>query len=55
MIIGSVSENKDTEKRISVTPEKCLDISLAKKYGWKPQSDLHKGFETTFRDYQKNY
>ena len=37
------------------TPEKCLDISLAKKYGWKPQSDLHKGFETTFRDYQKNY
>ena len=37
------------------TPEKCLDISLAKKYGWKPQSDFHKGFETTFRDYQKNY
>tara|TARA_Y100001970_G_scaffold167801_1_gene205309 strand:- start:4338 stop:5267 length:930 start_codon:yes stop_codon:yes gene_type:complete len=37
------------------TPEKCLDISLAKKYGWKPKSDFHKGFDTTFRDYQKNY
>ena len=36
------------------TPEKCLDISLAKKYGWKPKSDFHKGFDTTFRDYQKN-
>ena len=37
------------------TPEKCLDISLAKKYGWKPKSDFHKGFDTTFKDYQKNY
>ncbi len=36
------------------TPEKCLDISLAKKYGWKPKSDFHKGFDTTFKDYQKN-
>ncbi len=37
------------------TPEKCLDISLAKKYGWKPKNDFHKGFDTTFKDYQKNY
>ena len=37
------------------TLEKCLDISLAKKYGWKPKSDFHKGFDTTFKDYQKNY
>ena len=36
------------------TPEKCLDISLAKKYGWKPKSDFHKGFDTTFKDYKKN-
>tara|TARA_B100000242_G_scaffold290268_1_gene261434 strand:+ start:305 stop:1234 length:930 start_codon:yes stop_codon:yes gene_type:complete len=36
-------------------PEKCLDISLAKKYGWKPKNDYHKGFDTTFKDYQKNY
>ena len=37
------------------TPEKCLDISLAKKYCWKPKSDFHNGFDTTFKDYQKNY
>ena len=37
------------------TPKKCLDISLAKKYGWKPKSDFNKGFNITFRDYQKNY
>ena len=36
-------------------PEKFLDISLAKKYGWKPKNDYHKGFDTTFKDYQKNY
>ena len=36
-------------------PEKCLDISLAKKYGWKPKNDYHKGFDTTFKYYQKNY
>ncbi len=36
-------------------PKKCLDISLAKKYGWKPKSDLNKGFDITFRDFQKNY
>ena len=36
-------------------PEKCLDISLAKKYGWKPKNDYHKGFDITFKDYQKNY
>ena len=36
-------------------PKKCLDISLAKKYGWKPKGDFNKGFEITFEDYQKNY
>ena len=35
-------------------PKKCLDVSLAKKYGWKPKSDLDKGFDITYRDYQKN-
>mgnify|MGYP001330787183 CR=1 FL=1 len=36
-------------------PNKCLDISLAKKYGWKPKSDLHRGFDITYKDYQKKY
>ena len=35
-------------------PKKCLDISLAKKYGWKPINDLDKGFDITFRDFLKN-
>ena len=36
-------------------PEKCLDISLAKKYGWKPNSDFHRGLDITLEDFQKNY
>ena len=35
-------------------PKKCLDISLAKKYGWKPTNSLDKGFDQTFRDFLKN-
>ena len=35
-------------------PKKCLDISLAKKYGWKPKHDLDYGFELTLRDFLKN-
>ena len=34
-------------------PKKCLDISLAKKYGWKPQNNFHKGFEITFKEFLK--
>ena len=36
-------------------PKKCLDISLAKKYGWKPHNNLDEGFEITYKDFQKNY
>ena len=32
-------------------PIKCLDISLAKKYGWKPNSDLNKALDITYRDF----
>jgi GDP-L-fucose synthase len=32
-------------------PRKCLDISLAKKYGWKPNSDLNKALDITYRDF----
>ena len=47
MIIGSISENKDLEKRISITPE------IAKKYGWKPKNNLDYGFDLTLRDFLK--
>ena len=36
-------------------PKKCLDISLAKKYGWRPRNNLDEGFEITYEDFQKNY
>ena len=39
-------------------PRKCLDISLAKKYGWEPKNDFSKGFKITFDDFinkKKNY
>ena len=32
-------------------PRKCLDIGLAKKYGWKPNSDLNKALDITYRDF----
>ena len=28
-------------------PKKCLDIKLAKKYGWKPGNDFNKSFDIT--------
>ena len=35
-------------------PKKCLDISLAKKYGWKPTNNLDNGFDLTLRDFLRN-
>ena len=35
-------------------PKKCLDITLAKKYGWRYKTNLDKGFEITYKDFQKN-
>tara|TARA_Y100001936_G_C15460831_1_gene353791 strand:+ start:56 stop:502 length:447 start_codon:yes stop_codon:yes gene_type:complete len=34
-------------------PKKCLDISLAKKYGWKPKSNFDLAFEKTYNDFLK--
>ena len=34
-------------------PHKCLDISIAKQYGWKPTDNLDKGFEITFNHFKK--
>ena len=35
-------------------PVKCMDISLAKKYGWVPKNDFNKGFDITYKNFQKN-
>ena len=42
------------KNRLDGMPKKCLDIRLAKKYGWKPINDLDKGFDITLRDFLKN-
>ena len=34
-------------------PKKCLDISLAKGYGWRPRGDINKAFEQTYKDFLK--
>ena len=34
-------------------PRKVLDISLAKKYGWKPKISLNEGFDITYQDFLK--
>ena len=42
------------KNRLDGMPKKCLDISLAKKYGWKPTNNLDYGFDQTLRDFLKN-
>ena len=32
-------------------PRKCLDISLAKKYGWKPNNNFEKAFKITYKNF----
>ena len=41
------------KKKPKGTPRKKLDLSLAKKYGWKSKFNLNKGFDLTYEDYLK--
>ena len=34
-------------------PRKCLDVSIAKRYGWKPVNNLDMGFESTLNYFIK--
>lgn len=36
-------------------PKKLLDVSLAKKYGWKSKTSLKEGFRSTFNSFIKKY
>ena len=36
-------------------PKKLLDVSLAKKYGWKSKTSLKEGFKHTFNSFIKKY
>ena len=42
------------KSKLDGMPKKCLDITLAKKYGWKPTKNLDYGFDITLRDFLKN-
>ena len=33
------------------TPQKIIDCTVAKKYGWKPRICFKKGFELTYKNY----
>ena len=35
-------------------PRKCLDITEAKRYGWRPKNNFDKGFKLTFGSFIKN-
>ena len=35
-------------------PKKCLDISLAKKYGWKPKNNFDNALKITYKNFLKN-
>jgi len=45
---------KLNKKKPNGTLRKKLDLSLAKKYGWKSKYNLNKGFELTYKDYIKS-
>ena len=41
------------KKKLTGTPRKLLDVSLAKKYGWKYKTSLNEGISKTVDDYLK--
>ncbi len=41
------------KKKPNGTPQKKLDLTLAKSYGWKSKYNLTKGFDLTYKDYLK--
>ena len=36
-------------------PKKCMNISLSKKYGWKPKNDINLAIKETFKDFLAKY
>ena len=36
------------------TPRKIVDISIAKKYGWKSKISFSDGLDITYKDLKKN-
>ena len=36
-------------------PKKCMNISVSKKYGWKPKNDINLAIKKTFKDFLTKY
>ena len=53
--IGVQLKIKFDKRKPDGMPKKCLDISLARKYGWRLKSNFDVGFDKTYEDFQKNY
>ena len=45
----------DKNKQLDGTPRKVLNISLAKRYGWKAKYNFEDGLKITLKDFIKNY
>ena len=55
-IIGVKLHIKYVNKNLTGTPRKILDISLAKKYGWRPNTNLIRDLKYTYKVFlQKAY
>ena len=55
-IINELNLNLKIKKDLTKpdgTPRKIVDISIAKKYGWKAKVDFKEGFKKTYFDYKK--
>ncbi len=46
-------EIKFDKSRPDGTPKKCLDISQARKYGWRPKNNFQLGTKITYNDFLK--
>ena len=56
MILNILIPNKKIKIKYDLTkpngtPKKVLDISLAKKYGWKPKSKFNQAVMSTYKDF----
>tara|TARA_B110000114_G_C14757542_1_gene263499 strand:+ start:42 stop:491 length:450 start_codon:yes stop_codon:yes gene_type:complete len=56
IILNSIIPNKKIKikydkSKPNGTPRKVLDVSLAKKYGWKSKMDLKEAIKLTYRDF----
>ena len=59
MVLKLIIPNKNIKIKYDLskpngTPRKVLDVSLAKKYGWKSKTNLKKAILQTYRDFLKN-